>query len=796
MGKHFWMKHLDDESHDKKPGCMWGLVHVLDYHHWQSNVRKMIQHRKYEDRTHDKCNWSPETNMCRHDYEAQKLFDEKESPYLSTKRSRATKKRSLKARIKALIAEEISRESDDIRGEGLSFKSNLQRTYSIHHLESLDDGFGKICKDWKHPIIFLPRNVDDCATQSVDTTQMKAAGNQEASRGKGNMGSPKGAAKPDSEEDPDVLEIFKVDKALLIKHLQDADENFVNFSRSALGLNTKAKFSKSRSFPMAELSQRRKLKPIKLENKQKEVWSFPREDNFQTVNQAPRMDRSGYFNTGLGELAGDVSNGGHNIMIKRGKQRNNEVIMLSDIGSDTVKSGRTSLAVELNKLPSKSPPSESFEEVADRKAHNTMDRIGEKPDENDIRKHTHRRSSSLNESLDKYAWLFENSFQTNGKLNPSKSLKLTNEYSHAPVYFRRIHSLSIVDSYYSNPNLEVLGDDPSENGSVVTAKDSSSGLRKSEEEKEVSLLTSDGENVPLNANMLIKEDDASLRSNTSDGDCEKLKKSDSLWEQDTNCSDIAHKELPDRGFILDSDICLQETESDEVELQISEGMEHGSSIHELNFSIDTNDLENLHSKSLSTSTLNLENDEVSDKTIKCFARDACPKKSNSDLFYVRHLLDQSAIAIDASEITWHASDQPFSPQLFEEVEACWPHEQDQLNGCPDFCGCWHHQMLFDLVNEVLLEVYDISLPYYPKALSSSCHVRPFPVGNHIIEEVCTSIGTLLNLKPEEKQSLDCIVARDLTHDHSWMNLQIETECVALDLEDMIFNELLEEVIIS
>lgn len=54
MGKHFLMKHLDNESHEKQPGCMWGLVHVLDYHHWQSNVRKMIQHRKYDGRTHDK----------------------------------------------------------------------------------------------------------------------------------------------------------------------------------------------------------------------------------------------------------------------------------------------------------------------------------------------------------------------------------------------------------------------------------------------------------------------------------------------------------------------------------------------------------------------------------------------------------------------------------------------------------------------------------------------------------------------------------------------------------------------
>ncbi|KAK4440857.1 protein TRM32 [Sesamum alatum] len=764
MGKHFWFKHANDDSHGKQPGCMWGLVHVLGYHHWRFNVRKMIQHHKYEDRRHDQCDWSPDTNIHRHDaHEAEKLLSEKESSYISTKRSRATKKRSLKARIKALIAEEISKEGENVQGEeGFSFKSNLQRTYSIHHLESLDDGFGKIHKGSKHRILFLPTNVESHAPKSLDTTQMKAAGNQEASRGKSDMCSPMDTARPDTKEDSDLLDIFKVDKELLIRHLQDADESFVNFSRSALGLNAKAKFGKSRSFPLAELSQRRKLKPIKLENKQREVWSFPREDKSHAANQSPRLDRSDYFRRRSGELAGDDESNG---------------ILHQDI-----------------------------------MAGNIMDSIGEKHEENDIRKRTHRRSSSLNESMYKYAQLFENSFRMETKLNPSKSLKLTNEYGPAPVFFGRIGSLSNVDSYYSNSDFEVLGDDLSGNGSSVTENDTSSALRKD-----------DRENVPLSANALaichkepvdrcnstqIKEDDASLRLHTRDDDSEKLdalkaeadklEPIDSLWEQETNYSDnSANKEIIYQGFILDSDICLEETECRKVEHQISEGLEPKSITVELNSSMDFNDLKSLPSKSLSTDiTLTPENGETPDTVAEAFMLDGHSEKSSSDLYYVRHLLDQSGIAADLSDVTWHASDQPFSPNLFEKVEACWPHERDQLTGLPDFYGCWHHQMLFDLVNEVLLEVYDMSLPYYPKPLSSSCHVRPFPMGSHIIEEVSTRAGMLLKLKPEEKQSLDCIVAHDLSHDRSWMNLQLESECVALDVEEMMFNELLEEIIFS
>lgn len=47
MGKHLWMKHLDKEK--QQPGCMSGLVHVFDYRHWHSNVRKMIRHRELHD---------------------------------------------------------------------------------------------------------------------------------------------------------------------------------------------------------------------------------------------------------------------------------------------------------------------------------------------------------------------------------------------------------------------------------------------------------------------------------------------------------------------------------------------------------------------------------------------------------------------------------------------------------------------------------------------------------------------------------------------------------------------------
>ncbi|KAL8501722.1 hypothetical protein ACS0TY_021008 [Phlomoides rotata] len=549
MGKH--------QSDYKQPGCMWGLVHVLG---WHSNVRKMIH---LPTSTNDA---GPETT--------EKLLGEDQSLHNSAKRSRATKKRSLRARVKAMIRDEISKEK---------MKPNLQRTYSIHHLQSV-----------KHPIIFLPKDVvDNSSSQSFST---KASGDRREE------------ARLESSNEPDVYEIFKVDKELLLKHLQDSD-------KSAFGLN------KSRSFPVAaELANGRKLKPVKLESKQNEVWSFPKE----------------------------------------------------------------------NKLP---------------------------------RKHKHLRSSSLNESLDRYDRLFGNTSGKSTNLNTSRSLKLTNEYGIAPLYFTRMHSLSYVDSYYSNLNLELLVDNPSENFSVVTAKHTSSGQ--------------------------VMEDCESLSLNARDGD----------------------SKTHDQSSVLD--------EYNAVEPRVYEGLEHGCGVHELSSSIPTNDAES------DEITMNIADSE----------HDGYHKKK-SDLDYVRSLLEQSGIAVDASEIAWHSSNQLFSPQLFEEVEARWPHARDELTGCPDFYGCWHHQMLFDLVNEVLLEVYDVSLPYYPKPLSSRCHVSPFPVGDRLIDEVCRSIRRLVDMKAEENELLDDIVARDLDQDHSWMNLQMESEFVGFDIEDMIFDELVQEVVFS
>ena len=52
------------------------------------------------------------------------------------------------------------------------------------------------------------------------------------------------------------------------------------------------------------------------------------------------------------------------------------------------------------------------------------------------------------------------------------------------------------------------------------------------------------------------------------------------------------------------------------------------------------------------------------------------------------------------------------------------------------------------------------------------------------------------MKPELDQTLDDVVGRDLAKGKGWMILQEEEEYVALELEEMIMDELLDEFIFS
>ncbi|KAL3530749.1 hypothetical protein ACH5RR_010071 [Cinchona calisaya] len=845
MGKNMYIRHVDDQELEDlvelqhvHPSYKWGFAHVIDYQHWHFNIKKMLL-QKINMRKRIKGNRSSKAKQLVHDPgELEKLLNEEEKHFHSSKESSLKQKRSLKTRIKSLIAEE----NDKQRGSSLSPQSKLQRTNSIHHLESPDPGLGEVCTDWEHPIVFFPGNKDNGATKLCDPAKMNVTGKPYTGGRKTEQSKNKDASKDKFKEHANVREVFKGNRELFLEIVQDKDGSLRNFSHTLPGSNGKGRLAKSGSFPAGDLLHKRNLEPSTLKQKQSEIWSAPKGEKLPSGTLMPKVDKFKYSNhvrskslpleystrgSKLGQLLNFILESS-----TKSDEGNNEVLIPSQEskqwvqfeivkGRDDANSSSLSVLGEVSTRKDYS----AIEKDSCRSCENTAtSRVDE---ENSFSSHeteeycftkntqSHRRNSSLNESLDKYTWLFENNFGKEVNLHPSRSLKLRNEYEigsggNAPINFRRIRSLSNVDIYSSLQN-GIYADTNLENWPITTVGENGSCANDScqDELKPAVFSATAEENVPPGdiedsahhiellerygcfnqREYIASECSAKMEDLEEKAQALTVGKSNSYMEQGSDCSVNYSSELqqpcPDHAFET-----YEEEVSSSIELQISEGVENiCDDLDEKNPSIKCKKSYAVEPSSLSSRMPNLESiDHAKDAKLGGSYED---HDADSDLDYVKDILENSGLAKDAFHRTWHSSNQPLDPSIFDEMESYWHKESSG----EDYCSCYHHQLLFDLVNEKLLQMYDRSFTYYPNALSSSCHIRPFPFGDHIVDEICTTVTALMSLNPEKKQSLECFIALDMGKDDGWMNLQLESECLGLELEDMIFDELLEQELV-
>lgn len=168
-------------------------------------------------------------------------------------------------------------------------------------------------------------------------------------------------------------------------------------------------------------------------------------------------------------------------------------------------------------------------------------------------------------------------------------------------------------------------------------------------------------------------------------------------------------------------------------------------------------------------------------------------ETDSDFNYVKHIIEVSGFMENEHTQMWHTENQPLKPSLFKDLEASL-FKEIECSG-KEISIHNDHQLLFNIVNEVLLEIYEGSSTYFPRPFSFNLRLRPVPKGSHLLKEVWTRVNSYLSLRPELDQTLDDVVGRDLARS-GWMNHQWEEECVALELEDMIVDDLLDEIIFS
>lgn len=299
-----------------------------------------------------------------------------------------------------------------------------------------------------------------------------------------------------------------------------------------------------------------------------------------------------------------------------------------------------------------------------------------------------KRASSLNESADRYAWLFDFSVDNEASLRPSRSLKLTKG------------SENFSNAHEKNP-------------------------------------------VSIPSGLISTQD------------CESLNE---VTDKKDNISENKLSTFPQE----------EEIQSD---FQISEGVDLVCNSQE-NIEKEIKINKEMKSKSKSSKRLLYQDDD--------------------DFTYVKRILEKSGFIKNGFEQTWYSSNQPLDPFVFQEIESEYVHDPD--NFVEELNELSHRFLIFELVDDVLVTMYERSLTYYPKSLSSLCRICGVPSGPRVLDEVWKRVSQLVDLKPDMNQPLDYIVSRDLGSDDGWMNLQLDSECVALDLEDLILDEMLEEIL--
>ncbi|KAI3770868.1 hypothetical protein L6452_02016 [Arctium lappa] len=212
--------------------------------------------------------------------------------------------------------------------------------------------------------------------------------------------------------------------------------------------------------------------------------------------------------------------------------------------------------------------------------------------------------------------------------------------------------------------------------------------------------------------------------------------------------------------------------------------------------LSTDDKRPINDKPVKMSATNVQ------KIVKGFLHlDLESVKDNAEFHYVKELLERSGFLENQLLGEWYASYQPIDPSLFAEVETSFLQTKnlEELESLKDDEAAQkiindHHLLLFDLINEALLEVYNKTFTYCPHPLTYCSKIRPMPVGSRVLEEVWDFVNMYLSLKPNRQPSLYDAVSRDLEKGDGWMNLQPDAELVGIELEEMLADDLLDELV--
>lgn len=189
---------------------------------------------------------------------------------------------------------------------------------------------------------------------------------------------------------------------------------------------------------------------------------------------------------------------------------------------------------------------------------------------------------------------------------------------------------------------------------------------------------------------------------------------------------------------------------------------------------------------------------------------SCPKERHDDLLYLTKVLVASGFTGNANMIfaQWYSSTHPLDPSIYEKIEEGYSDDMQiqtkELDTELSHLGSIYEsevhgrksekRLLFCCINEVLLEIlgpFINARPWVRQSKKSLCHM---PVGKQLLEETWRKISFYLYPQSEFQCPFENLVAKDLNRESAWLEIQDDIETVGIEVDSLIFNELIEEVV--
>ncbi|KAL4376165.1 hypothetical protein GQ457_02G041760 [Hibiscus cannabinus] len=808
------------------PSCMWGILHVIKYHRWNRRfIKKRISNKKQDagklSRIPSLIHYSPKSNLhVFHITGAEESKDESvrvsnKNAEDSSKHKRAEaasskvdgkksclctgSKGSVTSRLKALLTEKgrgnhqrsstypIRSKSDpDTRVEHLPDMEQSQRSTAEKKKKGVYSESGSedqaVSKSWEEDVSsdendedgsswndWSKENVDE-NTKTVDESTVLSQEEVDAKK-KAVQDGPG----YESKYLMDALDIVKMNQGFLLTVLQDPDSPLSHHLHKQLAMDGQMGTPQYESYPSTGSTSRGNQSPDG-------AW-FDASSN----REKPGDDDSGFhiLNQAQAKLADMSSSPSSSPNRNRSEMAKKRFKCLKEnlkyvIEEKTKERHRIAMDAVLHKIPhqkgfSKDLSPKIVDHVKDPiKTRKLLSSASARSDSMWL-----EQKPSFNESMDRYAQLYENS---RSKESKEESIsESTEERRGAPMDSRRSRKktmrriLSSPELYSSAVVREAFSQDKSTDADDRTYELKlleSVALDYGSEADNFEKTESEVTSACIREAFQHFSDQISSSSSINSKPTSQVKKPDDEPENLMIITDNKTETMPITKMEEPTDKSAEEADT---ELRQN---------YELDFIPDLQ----LESKD----TLKVAGGGIIElQQLEALKKDL-DRIDKQEFRYVKDVLELAGFSGDEALGAWHADKQPLDPMMYEEIRGCTICDPSCSTEGEEVSYCIHPH-LFALINEVLLDVYERSHSYYPRALSHLCHLRPMPVGRHVLEQVWERIGWFMSFKPGYDKPLDYVASRDLLGDDGWMSLQPEHESLALEVEDLIFSDLLQEL---